>query len=161
MATYIGRFRWGLTPKNRNQELVLNPIVKSQSLLPTVQLLIAIELLGLAMTDVLHLGFRISDVDCTGVEVVDVVLPIIHVDTEPFGRIGFGRPYPQLGSENRRTAPQRRRAKSQPVDETVIQRNDERHWLFGAVNPETNEFLHVILERQNTELPRFQIHPDP
>ena len=31
------------------------------------------------------------------------------------------------------------------VDETVIQVNDERHWLYAAVDPETNEFLHARL----------------
>ena len=27
------------------------------------------------------------------------------------------------------------------VDETVIQLNDERYWLYAAVDPETNELL--------------------
>jgi transposase-like protein len=31
------------------------------------------------------------------------------------------------------------------VDETVIQLNEERHWLDAAVDLETNEFLHVRL----------------
>jgi len=31
------------------------------------------------------------------------------------------------------------------VDETVIQINDERRWLYAAVDPQTNEFLHVRL----------------
>ena len=31
------------------------------------------------------------------------------------------------------------------VDETVIQVNDERHWLYAAVDPETDEFLHARL----------------
>ncbi|WP_135824061.1 IS6 family transposase [Halorussus ruber] len=31
------------------------------------------------------------------------------------------------------------------VDETVSQLNDQRYWLYAAVNPETNEFLHVRL----------------
>jgi transposase-like protein len=31
------------------------------------------------------------------------------------------------------------------VDETVIQVNDERRWLYAAVDPETNEFPHVRL----------------
>lgn len=31
------------------------------------------------------------------------------------------------------------------VDETVIQLTDERYWLFAAVDPITNEFLHVRL----------------
>jgi putative transposase len=31
------------------------------------------------------------------------------------------------------------------VDETVVQINDERHWLYAAVDPATNEFLHVRL----------------
>ena len=31
------------------------------------------------------------------------------------------------------------------VDETVIQVNDERRWLYAAVDPETNEFLHARL----------------
>jgi putative transposase len=31
------------------------------------------------------------------------------------------------------------------IDETVIQLNNERFWLYAAVDPETNEFLHVRL----------------
>jgi putative transposase len=31
------------------------------------------------------------------------------------------------------------------VDETVIQLNDERYWLYAAVDPNTNELLHVRL----------------
>jgi len=31
------------------------------------------------------------------------------------------------------------------VDETVIQLNDQRFWLYAAVDPETNDFLHVRL----------------
>jgi putative transposase len=31
------------------------------------------------------------------------------------------------------------------VDETVIQVNDERRWLYAAVDPETNKFPHVRL----------------
>jgi putative transposase len=36
------------------------------------------------------------------------------------------------------------------VDETVIQVNDQRHWLYAAVDPETNEFLHVRLFQTRT-----------
>jgi putative transposase len=36
------------------------------------------------------------------------------------------------------------------VDETVIQINDERHWLYAAVDPETNKFLHVRLFQTRT-----------
>ena len=36
------------------------------------------------------------------------------------------------------------------VDETVIQLNDERHWLYAAVDPATNEFLHVRLFQTRT-----------
>ena len=32
------------------------------------------------------------------------------------------------------------------VDETVIRLNDEQYWLYAAVDPETNELLHTILE---------------
>src|SRR6056297_947225 len=32
------------------------------------------------------------------------------------------------------------------VDETVIRLNDERYWLYAAVNPQTNELLHTKLE---------------
>src|SRR6056297_1514336 len=32
------------------------------------------------------------------------------------------------------------------VDETVIQLNDERYWLYAAVDPATNELLHTKLE---------------
>jgi transposase-like protein len=31
------------------------------------------------------------------------------------------------------------------VDETVIQLNDERYWLYAAVDPDTNRLLHVGL----------------
>jgi len=31
------------------------------------------------------------------------------------------------------------------IDETVIQLNNQRFWLYAAVDPETNEFLHVQL----------------
>jgi transposase-like protein len=36
------------------------------------------------------------------------------------------------------------------LDETVIQLNDERHWLYAAVDPETNKFLHVRLFQTRT-----------
>jgi len=36
------------------------------------------------------------------------------------------------------------------VDETVIQVNDERHWLFTAVDPDTNEILHERLFQTRT-----------
>jgi putative transposase len=36
------------------------------------------------------------------------------------------------------------------VDETVIQVNDERHWLFAAVDSATNEILHARLFRSRT-----------
>src|SRR6056297_2651866 len=32
------------------------------------------------------------------------------------------------------------------VDETVIQLNDERYWLYAAVDPDSNELLHTKLE---------------
>jgi putative transposase len=31
------------------------------------------------------------------------------------------------------------------VDETLIRVNGQRHWLFAAVDPDTNQFLHVRL----------------
>jgi transposase-like protein len=31
------------------------------------------------------------------------------------------------------------------VDETVIQLDDQRYWLYAAIDPETDEFLHVKL----------------
>lgn len=36
------------------------------------------------------------------------------------------------------------------VDETVVQLNDERHWLCATVDPETNEFLHLRLFQMRT-----------
>jgi transposase-like protein len=36
------------------------------------------------------------------------------------------------------------------VDETVIQVNDQRHWLYTAVDPATNEILHVRLFQTRT-----------
>jgi len=39
------------------------------------------------------------------------------------------------------------------LDETVIQVNDQRRWLFAAVDPETNEILHArLFPTRNTEL---------
>jgi transposase-like protein len=32
------------------------------------------------------------------------------------------------------------------VDETVIRLNDEQYWLYAAVDPATNEFLHTTIE---------------
>jgi transposase-like protein len=31
------------------------------------------------------------------------------------------------------------------IDETMIQMNDERRWLYATVGPEANEFPHVRL----------------
>jgi len=36
------------------------------------------------------------------------------------------------------------------VDETVIQLNGQQYWLYGAVDPETNELLHTQLEPTTT-----------
>ena len=36
------------------------------------------------------------------------------------------------------------------VDETVIQINDQRRWLYAAIDPQTNEFLHVRLFQTRT-----------
>ena len=36
------------------------------------------------------------------------------------------------------------------VDETVIQVNDQRHWLYAAVDPTTNEILHIRLFQTRT-----------
>ncbi|MFA1610788.1 IS6 family transposase [Halobellus rubicundus] len=36
------------------------------------------------------------------------------------------------------------------VDETVIRINDQRHWLYAAADPDTNEFLHVRLFQTRT-----------
>jgi transposase-like protein len=44
-----------------------------------------------------------------------------------------------------------RRSNHVAVDETVIQLGDERHWLYAAVDPETNEFLHVRLYSRQTK----------
>jgi transposase-like protein len=42
------------------------------------------------------------------------------------------------------------------VDETVIQLNDQRYWLYAAVDPETNEFLHVkLFPTRNTALTKL------
>jgi transposase-like protein len=37
------------------------------------------------------------------------------------------------------------------VDETVIQLNDERYWLYAAVDPDTNRLLHVRLFPTRTQ----------
>jgi len=37
------------------------------------------------------------------------------------------------------------------VDETVIQLNDERYWLYAAVDPNTNRLLHVRLYSTRTQ----------
>jgi len=39
------------------------------------------------------------------------------------------------------------------VDETVIRVNDERHWLYAAVDPDTNEILNVRLFQTRTTQP--------
>jgi putative transposase len=36
------------------------------------------------------------------------------------------------------------------VDETVIRVNGQRHWLYAAVDPDTNQFLHVRLFQTRT-----------
>jgi putative transposase len=36
------------------------------------------------------------------------------------------------------------------VDETMIRVNGQRHWLFAAVDPDTNQFLHVRLFQTRT-----------
>ena len=36
------------------------------------------------------------------------------------------------------------------VDETVIRVNGQRHWLYAAVDPDTNQFLHVQLFQTRT-----------
>jgi len=36
------------------------------------------------------------------------------------------------------------------VDETVIRINGERHWLYAAVDPDTNKFLHIRLFQTRT-----------
>ena len=36
------------------------------------------------------------------------------------------------------------------LDETVLQLNDQRYWLYAAIDPETNEFLHVTLSSTRT-----------
>ena len=36
------------------------------------------------------------------------------------------------------------------LDETVIQLTDQRYWLYAAVDPETNEFLHIRLYSTRT-----------
>jgi transposase-like protein len=38
------------------------------------------------------------------------------------------------------------------VDETLIQLDDERYWLYAAVDPETNELLHTKLEPTRTNV---------
>lgn len=38
------------------------------------------------------------------------------------------------------------------VDETVIQFDDDRYWLYAAVDPDTNELLHTELESTRTNV---------
>jgi len=38
------------------------------------------------------------------------------------------------------------------VDETVIRLNDERYWLYAAVDPETNKLLYTKLETTRTNI---------
>jgi len=38
------------------------------------------------------------------------------------------------------------------VDETVIQLDDQRYWLYAAVDPDTNELLHTKLEPTRTNV---------
>jgi len=58
--------------------------------------------------------------------------------------IGFTRPIysPKLGSVRITLR----------VDETVIRLNDEQYWLYAAVDPETNELLHMKLEPTTTKV---------
>ena len=45
------------------------------------------------------------------------------------------------------------------LDETVIQVNDQRHWLYAAVDPETNQFLHVrLFQTRTTQLTVLFLH---
>jgi len=42
------------------------------------------------------------------------------------------------------------------LDETVIQLDNEQYWLYAAVDPETNEFLHVkLFPTRNTALTKL------
>jgi transposase-like protein len=36
------------------------------------------------------------------------------------------------------------------LDEPIIRINDDRHWLYAAVDPTTNKFLHIILFQTRT-----------
>jgi transposase-like protein len=67
----------------------------------------------------------------------------------------------RLGVERSRTAihnwVQKADSDAEPnhiaVDETVIQVNDQRHWLYAAVDPTTNEILHVrLFQTRKTQL---------
>ncbi len=53
---------------------------------------------------------------------------------------------PQLGAESRLSIHRGEGPNQVAVDETVIQLNDQRYWLYAAVDPDSNEFLHVKLE---------------
>ncbi|WP_436348680.1 IS6 family transposase [Natronorubrum sp. FCH18a] len=45
------------------------------------------------------------------------------------------------------------------LDETVIQLTDQRYWLFAAIDPETNEFLHLKLySTRTTALTEMFLH---
>ncbi|MFC6765303.1 IS6 family transposase [Natrinema soli] len=45
------------------------------------------------------------------------------------------------------------------LDETMIQLTDQRYWLYAAVDPETNEFLHVRLySTRTTALTEIFLH---
>jgi transposase-like protein len=39
------------------------------------------------------------------------------------------------------------------VDETVIRLNDERYWLYAAVDPDSNELLHTKFEPTRNNAP--------
>ena len=41
------------------------------------------------------------------------------------------------------------------VDETVIQLDNERDWLYAAVDPDTNDLLHTRLEPTRTKVPAY------
>jgi putative transposase len=87
--------------------------------------------------------------------------PIIEVDIQlhlaGLSLLNTKQALDRLGVSRSRTAIHNwvRKAELQPtsdvgpnqvaVDETVIQINDERHWLYAAIDPETNEFLHTRL----------------
>jgi len=118
------------------------------------------------MSEIERLGGRTSWIDLDFVERErtprEIIEVGIHLHVAGLSLSNTKQILDTLGVERSRTAIHNwvRKANVQPdsdaepnhiaVDETVIQVNDQRHWLYAAVDPTTNEILHVRLFQTRT-----------